>query len=199
MTKIKFFYGLGSRYSYFAASQIDTVKKETDLEVEWLPLYSARLFDELKNNPFASENRRGQYAFEYRVRDAKRWSEFYSIPFVEPETSGVDWPLQVHACLIAKEHGLIEQYTSRLFDQTFGKGRPSKSHDDLGTLAGELGMDVSGFQEKLLCDAKADEASNILEDAVRLGIFGVPSFAVGKEVFWGQDRIPLLIHHLQSS
>ena len=199
MTIIKFFYGLGSRYSYLAASQIDIVKTQTKAEIEWLPLFSTRLFDKSKSDPFAPDNLRGQYTPEYRTRDAKRWAKLYEIPFVEPKTSDVDWSLHVQACLIAKELGAVEEYTSLLFDRTFGKGQPLKSHDDLLALAGQLGMDISAFRKKLLSNAKADDERNILEEADKLGIFGVPSFVVGKEVFWGQDRIPLLIHHLQRS
>jgi len=198
MKTIKFFYGLGSRYSYLAVSQIDKIQRQANAKIDWLPLYSARLFVDAKHNPFMADNLRGQYDPDYRVKDTKRWSDYYSIPFTEPDSEGVDWSLHVKACLIAKERNLIKEYTSLLFDQTFGRGRPSKTTAELVVLAVRLGMDASSFEEDLLSDAIKDEEARIVEDAINAGVFGVPSFLVGTELFWGQDRIPLVIHHLQS-
>ena len=48
--------------------------------------------------------------------------------------------------------------------------------------------------EALQAEIDADSA-----DAVEAGIFGAPSFVVGSEMFWGQDRIDLLCWHLDNN
>jgi 2-hydroxychromene-2-carboxylate isomerase len=51
----------GSRYSYLAASQIDTLARETGCQVEWHPINSVRLISQGKHNPFEGKPISSQY------------------------------------------------------------------------------------------------------------------------------------------
>lgn len=55
------------------------------------------------------------------------------------------------------------------------------------------------FRVLFRAESIADQESAILLKATANGVFGVAAFIVDGEVFWGQDRIPLLIHHLRNN
>src|SRR5918996_842066 len=67
---VEFFYGIGSRYSYLASTQLDRLAAETGYRIRWRPLFSGDLFAARGRNPFTGEPASGQYDWAYRRRDA---------------------------------------------------------------------------------------------------------------------------------
>lgn len=62
--------------------------------------------------------------------------------------------------------------------------------------AGEAGLDIAAFAIALDDPEVRAEQEAILHRALDRGAFGVPTFAVGDRLFWGNDRLVLLRHHL---
>ena len=82
--RVDFYLGLGSRYSYLAASQVDRIEKTHGCRFVWKPIASGALMDRRGGNPFRGEPLSGQYDWGYREYDAKCWAAYYGIPFREP-------------------------------------------------------------------------------------------------------------------
>lgn len=121
MNHVDFYYAIGSRYSYLAASQIDRLRSDTGCRIEWHPLNSVRLLAARKADPFSGTPISGQYEWSYRTRDAARWADFYRIPFVEPR-GRVEFDSEVlaRACTAAKLLGSVEMFSRSLFEAMFG-------------------------------------------------------------------------------
>ena len=118
--KIDFYYSIGSRYSYLAATQIDALQQETGCEVEWHPVNSVRLIAQGERNPFAGKPASGQYEWTYRELDAQRWAKLYGVPYIEPRGRvNFDSELLALACTAAKRLGKVEQYSRLLFANMF--------------------------------------------------------------------------------
>src|SRR5918996_5126174 len=81
---VDFYLGLGSRYSYLAASQVDRIEKTYNCRFVWKPIASGALMARRGGNPFRGEPLSGQYDWGYREYDAKCWASYYGIPFREP-------------------------------------------------------------------------------------------------------------------
>jgi len=58
---IDFFWGLGSRYSYLATSQVDRIAAEHNCRFVWKPIASGLLMDRRGGNPFRAARMSGQY------------------------------------------------------------------------------------------------------------------------------------------
>lgn len=121
MNHVDFYYAIGSRYSYLAASQIDRLQSETGCQIEWHRLNSVRLLATREADPFSGTPISGQYEWSYRTRDAARWADFYRIPFVEPR-GRVEFDPEVlaRACTAAKLLGSVEMFSRSLFEAMFG-------------------------------------------------------------------------------
>jgi hypothetical protein len=85
---IDFFYGIGRRYSYLAASQMDRLEEDTGVSVRWRPLYSTELMKRRGVDPFGGPPPSGQYEPDYRTRDVSRWAQLYGIPFHDAPSIG---------------------------------------------------------------------------------------------------------------
>jgi 2-hydroxychromene-2-carboxylate isomerase len=194
---VHFYYGLGSRYSYIAATQIARIAAETSATFVWYPVFSGHLIKQAQHDPFAQENRRGQYEDAYRITDAQRWARYYSIPYREPDVEGVDWSRVIRACIAAKSLGAVERYSLGVYEDVFADANPPRSTERLVAIAAKVGLDAARFSSLLSSESVAQDEASILNQASRIGVFGVPTFVVGSELFWGQDRIPLLLQHLK--
>ena len=188
---IDFYIGLGSRYSYLAASQIDRIEKAFGCRFIWKPIASGALMDRRGGNPFRGQPLSGQYDWAYREYDAKCWASYYGIPFREPVAFRVDPDRLALACLAADGQGALVPCCRLLQQLIFVEGVVI---DDgvIAGLAGQLGLDEAAFQSDLAAPTTRARHDALLTEATERGAFGVPTFFLGEQMFWGNDRLVLL-------
>jgi 2-hydroxychromene-2-carboxylate isomerase len=196
MRQVDFFFGLGSRYSYLASTQIPLIARETGARFIWRPLYSRVLIARAGRDPFAADARRGQYEPAYRTKDAQRWARYYCVPYAEPDWDSIDWRLLAMGCVAAELLGLAEPVARALFVECFEKGGRPFELDSLTELVARQGAPADEFRSLLQSDAVERRHEQSISEALAAGAFGVPSFVVDGELFWGQDRLPLLRRYL---
>jgi 2-hydroxychromene-2-carboxylate isomerase len=112
---VDFYYSIGSRYSYLASTQIDTLERKTACLVRWHPVNGADIRTLRGRDPFAGEPLSGQYEWPYRQYDAECWANYYGIPFRESPNAHLDYRLLVKAATSAKRLGAVVPYSHALF------------------------------------------------------------------------------------
>ena len=95
-----------------------------------------------------------------------------------------------------KRLGAVEAYSRRLFQAIFVEGGAIAEADLIG-FAEDVGLDAQAFRTRLEDPATAELHEAALQEAHRRGAFGVPTFFVGKRLFWGNDRLPLVAHFIR--
>lgn len=188
---VDFYLGLGSRYSYLAASQVERIEKIHGCRFVWKPIASGALMDRRRSNPFRGEPLSGQYDWGYREYDAKCWADYYGIPFREPVAFKTDPAMLALACLAAEMQGALVPCCRLLQRLIFVDG---VAIDDaaLAGLAEPLGLDAEAFQRDLQALQTRTRHEELLDEAKGRGAFGVPTFFLGERMFWGNDRLVLL-------
>jgi 2-hydroxychromene-2-carboxylate isomerase len=194
--RVDFFYGVGSRYSYLASTRLAGLAAETGCRVRWRPLFSGDLFAARGADPFAGRPVSRQYEWDYRRRDAERWAACYGVPYREPDDVRFDPRRLALACTAAAALGVAEVFSARLFQSLFVEGASPLDDAACARLAGEVGLDGGALRTVLEQPGTAARLAETTQDALQFGVFGVPSFVVGDEVFFGNDRVPLVRHHL---
>ena len=188
---IDFYLGLGSRYSYLAASQLERIEATYGCRFVWKPIASGALMDRRGGNPFRGQPLSGQYDWGYREYDAKCWASLYGVPFREPIAFRVDPDRLALACLAADGQGALVPCCRLLQQLIFVEG---VAVDDgvIAGLAGRLELDKVAFQRDLAAPATRTRHDALLTEAAERGAFGVPTFFLGQQMFWGNDRLVLL-------
>jgi len=200
MRTVRFFFGIGSRYSYLAATQVSSLARETGARFEWRAIHSPELIAGAGPDPFRAENRRGQYDSAYRTQDATRWARYYGVVYREPPWPEIDWKMLALAAVAADAQGAGEAFAKRLFQACFADSHAPRNRHSLIELAEAVGLPGSAFGEALASPDVAERHSRNLEAARAAGAFGVPSFVLDDgQLFWGQDRLPLLRQELLRS
>ncbi|MBV8705139.1 MAG: DsbA family protein, partial [Acetobacteraceae bacterium] len=102
------------------------------------------------------------------------------------------------ACTAARRLGAAETYARALFRAVFVDDLIAVDRAMCVARAGAVGLDPTAFSHALDDPQTQAERERVLHQAMRLGVFGVPSFVVGERLFWGNDRLVLLRHALLS-
>jgi 2-hydroxychromene-2-carboxylate isomerase len=195
--QVDFYYAIDSRYSYLAATQIPVLEREFGCAIGWKPLSFQALMDARGDDPYDGRKLIGQYEPGYRDKDVHRWADFYEVPLIAPDWQG-DWQRIALAATASLRFDASQAMSFALFQAVMQNRATPKNDADLAAVADRAGLDgkklVAAIDEpetRALFDKHLAEARN-------LGVFGVPSFVIGTEIFWGNDRLVLLRHHLKS-
>jgi 2-hydroxychromene-2-carboxylate isomerase len=196
---VEFYYGIGSRYSYLASTQLDALERDTGCRVVWRPLYSSDLMLRRGMHPFRHETTpSGQYDWQYRTYDAECWAAYYGVPYVEPPEGIKEFHRYALACVAADRLDACAVFSKALFAAVFTEGRNVIDDTALADIAVAAGLDSAALMGLIDDTETAGQHEKNIEDALAAGAFGVPTFAVDGKMFWGNDRLVLLRHHLQS-
>jgi len=191
-----FYYSPGSRYSYLALSQVPDLETDLAVTFNWIPVIGARIRAIRGVDPFTGPPQSGQYDWDYRRRDAQAWADLYGIEFIEPPSHLIDSELLGRGAVVASHMDCVRDYSWALAVQVYGSGTWPIDEAVVIGVADELGLNTAEFTEQLRDPATAAEIEANCQSAVANGVFGTPTLLIGDELFWGNDRLPLVRHHL---
>ncbi len=195
MATVDFYYGLGSRYSYLAASRIAGISTRTGATFRWRPLFSGEMMRRLGRSPFEGAPISGQYDWDYRQTDAGRWAAFYGIPFIEPARFALAPSRYAIAAEAARHWNRTEAFSLALFEAIFATGTPV-GNAEIAAAAAKSGLDPAAHSARTDAPEVAAAVDAAVDEALRAGVFGVPTFVVDGDFYWGNDRLPILEHRL---
>ena len=183
----EFWYEFASTYSYVAASRIERVATAADVTVEWRPFLLGPIFAqwEWKDSPFNIYPEKGRYMW----RDLERLCDAAEIPFTKPSQFPRNGLLAARVALIAAPEGWCPQFSRAVFQANFANDRDISSWDTISELVASVGRAPDEIYDRALAADNKAHLKRQTEDALGLGIFGAPTFVVGRELFWGNDRM----------
>jgi 2-hydroxychromene-2-carboxylate isomerase len=129
----------------------------------------------------------------YQLQDIHRWAEHYGLPMQFPEP----FPFRTLKTMRASLAGVgdLEAFTREAFALYWEEGGAPKGFeetDEDGPIR-EVARRIGRDPEEVLEGATTGEAKEALKsatgEAVERGVFGAPTFFVGDEMFWGNDRL----------
>jgi len=138
----------------------------------------------------------GQYNEQYRRTDLARWADFYGVPYNEPIEPHMSVARRTLYCVAAESQGYGAKYCRAMFASMYVDG-VATSEDDCLNMARAIGADAAELQRAVDSGAAEKRHEEIIAQAIRLHVFGVPIFVVNGELFWGNDRLGLLRHYLK--
>lgn len=195
---VEFFFSPASRYSYLAATQIAALERDTGCGVAWRPVHGPDIRRLRGRDPFDGSMLSGQYEPAYREADARAWAAFYGVPFHEPQEFEFDYLLLVRGAIAGQRLGAPEEFLLTLAAAVFGDARWPIDAALLIELASNRGLDPNRFADELESDGVRDQVAANAREAFERGAFGVPTFFVGEQRFWGNDRLPLVRHAIET-
>lgn len=190
-TTVEFFFDCGSPYSYLASTQIEALAQRTTARLVWRPFLVGGVFKATgTGQPEALTN---MYKARYLFKDLQDWSKYYGLPpLVLPDNFPVDALKADRLALVADDLGKGPAWVHTVFRASFVKGRDVSDPNVLSDLLRQLDIDPQPAFARMLSPEIKDRLRKNTEEAVSRGAFGAPTFFVGSEMFFGNDRMGFL-------
>ena len=194
MQSLDFFFFYGSTYTYLTVMRIEEVAARAGIQVRWRPFNVREIMIEQNNIPFRGKPVKTKYMW----RDIERRAEQYGIAFgtippypVDPEDLGN------RVGVLAALEGWCPKYTKAVYRAWFLEHKAPGDVEHLEQILAGLGLDAASVLARANSDEIVAKYAEETETARQHGIFGSPSFLVGEELFWGDDRLEDAIRRLQ--
>ena len=187
-TVLEFWYEFASPYSYIAAARIERLVQGTPVRLHWRPFLLGPIFARRSHDPSPFQNPSPAQR-RYRWRDVQRLCALERLPLRLPSTYPRNGLLAARAALIAGDEGWASAFSRAVYHANFAEDRDIAAPETIGAIVAALGRDPAALLAHASSPANKQRLVAQGEEAVRRGIFGAPSFFVGDELFWGNDRL----------
>ena len=196
MTKaVEFYFDVGSPASYLAWTQLPAIAQQARSEIEYRPFLLGGVFQATGNRSPMEVPAKGQYMQD----DLQRYAQRYGVPFRHNPYFPINTLMLMRGALglQLREPDRMVPYVDAVFRAIWVD---AKNMNDPAIVAGVLQQ--AGFApEKLLAltadPAVKDQLKVVTQEAVARGVFGAPTFFVGDQMFWGQDRLEFVKEALE--
>ena len=186
--QITAFLSIGSTYTFLTALRLRSVMEREGLDLRFRPFSVRAIMREMNNIPFPPEK---EAKVRYMWRDIERRASGYDLP-VPPVPAPYplkDFDRANHVGVVAEQQGWYLDYFEAAYRAWFLDGVEAGSDDNIRLVCDQLGHSYEAITAAAaMPETDATYRANT-EAAKAVGVFGAPSFVVGTEVFWGDDRL----------
>jgi 2-hydroxychromene-2-carboxylate isomerase len=192
---VEFVYDYPSPYAYLASSQLEGLGAPVRHE----PVAIVEVMKRVNNQPSPACPPKARYA----AIDAARWAHRYGVPFkinqgflAALRSGSFDYQILTRGALVAQELGVFAPYNAAMFAAIWGEPQDIVTEAGRETFLRRLGIDASHFWRRAdSADVRA-ELDRGNEAAAERGVFGVPTFFIDNEMFFGNDRLDFVRERL---
>lgn len=188
MAALEFWYEFASTYSYPAAMRVEKLAAAAGVSVRFRPFLLAPIFGAQgwTDSPFNIYPVKGRYMWRDLERICAREGLPLKLPPVRFPQNGLK---AARLALAGESQGWTAALTKAVYTANFAEQRDISDDATLTHILAKLGIDpVAAFAASNAADNKA-KLKEQTDEAIARGIFGAPSFTVGEELFWGNDRL----------
>ena len=192
---IEFYWDLGSTNSYFALHLIKPVAKKHDATVLPHPFNLGYVFR--KQSYVLMEEPKAK--LRARKTDLMRWAKRCNLPFSMPTKFPMKTSPALRGALAMRRFRKEWEFMERIFAAYWEKNDASVGElSGLRPIAAELGVDQAELEKLVESDEIRNELIAETDRGLERGVFGVPTFFVGDEMFLGKDRMEFIDDELTS-
>ena len=185
--KLEFWYEFASTYSYLSAMRIESLASAAGVAVEWKPFLLGPIFQAQgwHTSPFTLYPAKGRHM----VRDIERIAAERGLRFALPDTFPQNSLQAARVALLGGDEGWVAPFTRAVYLAEFADGADIADRAVLAAILRGLGLDPERIIARIDQPDLKQRLKQQTNHAQERGLFGAPSFVVGNELFWGDDRL----------
>ena len=184
---VDFYFDYGSPAAWLAYTQLSTLAADTGAAVVMKPILLGGVFQSTGNRPPITVPLKGSYLF----RDFARFARRYGVPLVMNPHFPINTItlMRLDVGLAMRADPRLPSYRESMFRAIWVDQQNMNDPATVGAVLARAGFDPAEMLAIAADPAVKEELRALTQAAVDRGVFGAPTFFVGDEMFWGQDRI----------
>lgn len=194
---LDFFFDYGSPTAYLAWTQIEAICARQGARLNYKPFVLGAVFKATGNASPVTIPAKARFM----MTDLGRWARHWGVPFQFNPYFPINTVelMKAAAGLQLRQPERLDAFNrvvfSALWVDAINLGVPALRDEVLR----KAGFDPAVFSA-MMVDPEVKAASRaITEEAIARGAFGAPTFFVGEQLFWGQDRLSMVEAALAAS
>ena len=182
---VEFFFDVGSPTVYLAATQLSKIAGRHGATVLWRPFLLGGVFKAAGNVSPATVPAKSRYMGD----DLERFARRYEVPFLFNPFFPVNTLALMRGAVAYQQQGRLDQYIEAIFSAMWVTGKNMNEPTIVAEVLDTIGIGAQEFLVAIAAQDVKDKLKSNTEEAVERGAFGAPTFFVGDEMFFGQDRL----------
>ena len=201
MPQLECFFDCSSPWTYLGFHNIQPLAADLGVGITWRPILVGGLFNTVNPSVYASRKNPVPAKQTYMHKDLQDWARYSGI--------NIRWPMSIfpinsvkamRGCIAADRQGKLVPYARGVFEAYWGLDRDITQDDLLAEIALAAGLDPNEISTAIGSDKIKAELKANGEDLAQRGGYGSPTFFVnGNDMYFGNDRIPLIHSSLKAA
>lgn len=191
--RLEFFFDCSSPWTYLAFSRVHDIVRRTEAVIAWKPILVGGVFNAVNQDVYERRANPDPRKSKYYAKDLLDWARFAGIKIGRPPVFPVNSVKAMRGALIALDDRKLVPYAAAVFQAYWGDLLDISQPDVLGPVATSVGYDAAAFLKRIDEPALKERLRANTDELIARGGFGSPTmFVDGDDMYFGNDRLPLL-------
>ena len=183
---VEFFFDYGSPFSYLADTQLQGIAARTHASIVHRPMLLGAVLKATGNSSPMTVPAKARHM----GRELERWAKRYGVPFqLNPFPFLGNTLRLMRGAVASRTRGVFDRYHHAVFAASWADALNLGDDEVFRAVLRRAGVDADELFRSIDEQNTKDELRRATEVAVERGVFGAPTFFVGDEMFWGNDRL----------
>jgi len=194
---VEFFFDVGSPAAYIAWKQLPQICCEAGAAISYKPMLLGGVFQATGNHSPTTIPAKGRYMMD----DLGRFAARYGIAFQENPHFPINTLMLMRSAAGLQMHhpARFVPYVDAVYDAIWTDAKNMNDPAVVGAVLHAAGFDPEALLAMSGDQAVKDRLKAITQEAVERGVFGAPTFFVGGQMLWGQDRLDFVQQALKAA
>ena len=193
--KLEFYFDISSPWTYLAFHNVQPLADEMDVEIDWKPILVGGIFNTV--NPSVYEGRANPVKVKarYHLKDMRDWARLAGLKIVfPPRIFPINSVKAMRACLVLKDQApeFFVPFATAVFEAYWSEEKDITGDALLSELLTGVGADASKVMDAIQSSDIKDQLRANTQDVMDRGGFGSPTMFLGQDMYFGNDRLPLV-------
>jgi 2-hydroxychromene-2-carboxylate isomerase len=185
-----FYFDFASPYTFLAHKEIRRVEKEYSTKIHYKPVFLGGILKTLGNKA----NIDIPIKAKYMIKDCKLWADKYKINFKFNNYFPISTLNLMRGVLVTAQKKKNHNFINSIFDAIWVNNLNLNNDLVIKKILINLKINPKTFLQEISEQNIKDDLKKRTDQAIKIGIFGLPTFLVNKKLFWGQDRLEFALN-----
>ena len=189
---VEFFFDFGSPTSYLAWTQLPRIANAAGAQILWRPMLLGGVFKASGNQSPVSIPAKGRYM----LQDLDRFARRYGVPLAFNPHFPINTLQLMRGAVGYLGSERFQPYVQAVFEALWVRQQNLAKAEVVAAVLSAAGLDAAEFERLVGDEAVKQRLKDNTEEALGRGVFGAPTFFVGSQMFFGQDRLDFVAEAL---
>ncbi|MDR3453300.1 MAG: 2-hydroxychromene-2-carboxylate isomerase [Rhodoferax sp.] len=190
---IDFFFDCSSPWTYLAFHNIQPLARELEVSIRWRPILVGGVFNSVNPSVYAQRDNPVPSKRDYMLKDLQDWARAAGLTIMMPPTVfPVNSVKAMRGCLWLAPQDKLVPFATAVFEAYWQRDQDISQDAVLTQICAQVGVKADDFFAGIAQPAVKEQLKANTDKLIQRGGFGSPTIFVGDDMYFGNDRLPLV-------